>query len=1156
MVQVVFTTHKAWKRGKYQCQSKKMRTYEASLDPLLKSFHVCSIDPVGWIQVENPEPSRFIARDDVDEYCVQHYTDLSKSDIDDTPNLILASWDIECVSGRGGFPDGSVMSDKIITIGTSYMRYGESAPFARTIHQLGTCNPIDDVEVFTYDRESDLINAWILETQTRGVDVLLGYNTWGFDSKYIDDRASTLIDLQTGESAVNLSNFGKAKEGGGEVVQKMLSSSAYGSNNYFYHATPGVIQLDLLMIFRKELKLESYTLDNVCKKYLGDMSKIDLKPHQIFECFKEDGPEGRTRIAEYCARDCDLPLLLLNKLNVLTNQLEMAKVVCVPIEYLNTRGQQIRCYSQISRMTRTHGYAIQDVDKGKKGDSVGYVGATVLDPVKGAYMNDIVSGLDFASLYPSIMRAHTMCASTIVLDETWMNIDGVEYYTVETTPGRFVSFAQDDEAIVPTLLANLAAWRKKSKRDMADAKKRGDTFNASLHNAKQLAYKVSMNSIYGFFGATVGMIPLLDLASAVTATGRNMIFHTKKMCEEKGHKVVYGDSVAEYTPIMVREKGDVTMTTFEHLSKTLVWLPRDDGKEYAVPNELETWSDSGWTPVKVVIRHQHDSPLIRVATHTGIVDVTRHHSLLTHTGESISPDDVTVGTRLMHAKLPYQSGECIDFDVDDDRLYILARILGFFVGDGSCGNYNCPSGAKASWCLNNADMDMLVRYKSLLRRVYPEIEWKILDTIESSGVYKLVPCIQKKGGVVEFAKTWRDWCYLGKSKIIPRFIHCSNIQVKKEFLQGFFDADGEKTMDYRYDQKNQLSAAHIYSLLVQCGFSVSISSRDDKPSIFRITASRQKLKRDPTIVKKKYTVPYHGYVYDFTTENHHFSAGIGEIVVHNTDSVMTILNLGEENRLNRALHMEKAKELADEITKTFKAPNELEYEKIYTPYLLFSKKRYAALMYEEDPDTPSYIDVKGLQLVRRDNAPIVRDISKGVLDILMYKRSFDMALSYAKQQIVDVLRENVPWEKFIVSKALRTGYKNPDALPHVVVSEKRKQRGNPPASGERVPYVFVIDQLKSDLLQSQRAEDPEYAKEHGLMLDVLYYIRNQILSPVTALLQLEYKDAGKLLLGDKDINSIIVSLQATEVKNIKEAKRVRFVKEKNLREITDFFKRK
>lgn len=363
-------------------------------------------------------------------------------------------------------------------------------------------------------------------------------------------------------------------------------------------------------------------------------------------------------------------------------------------------------------------------------------------------------------------------------------------------------------------------------------------------------------------------------------------------------------------------------------------------------------------------------------------------------------------------------------------------------------------------------------------------------------------------------------------------------------------------MEYVYEENSQLSASYMYSHLVQCGFSVSVSTHPEKPNIFRVTASKKPLESDPKAVHTKYTVPYHGYVYDFTTDNHHFSSGIGELVVHNTDSVMTILNLGEDHRLNRALHMEKAKELAKEITKTFKAPNELEYEKIYTPYLLFSKKRYAALMYEEDPDTPSYIDVKGLQLVRRDNAPIVRDISKGVLDILMYKRSFNMALSYAKQQIVDVLREKVPWEKFIVSKALRTGYKNPDALPHVVVSEKRKQRGNPPTSGERVPYVFVIDQLKSDLLQSQRAEDPEYAKEHGLMLDVLYYIRNQILSPITALLQLEYKDAGKLLLEDKDINSIIVSLQATEVKNIKEAKRVRFVKEKNLREITDFFKRK
>jgi len=1022
MVQAVFPSYKAWKRAKYGASNKKWQTYEASLDPMLKCFHVSSIDPVGWIDVHNPEPCRSIARDGIEEYRVQHYTDITASNRTDTPKLILASWDIECVSGTGNFPDGSLMSDKIITIGTSYMWYGDTEPFKRTIHQLGSCNHIDGVDVYTYERESDLINAWILETQSMGVDVLLGYNTWGFDNKYIDDRASTLIDLQTGDSAVQLNMFGKSVEGGGEVVQKMLTSSAYGSNNYFYHSTPGVIQLDLLMIFRKELKLESYTLDNVCKKYLGDMSKIDLKPHQIFECFKQEDPEGRTRIAEYCARDCDLPLLLLNKLNVLTNQLEMSKVVCVPVEYLNTRGQQIRCYSQIARMTRTCGYAIQDMEKGKKGDTVGYVGATVLEPEKGAYMNDIVSGLDFASLYPSIMRAHTMCPSTIVLSDEWGTVDGVEYYRVETTPGRIVSFAQDPEAVVPTLLANLATWRKKSKRDMAEAKGRGDTFAASLHNAKQLAYKVSMNSIYGFFGATVGMIPLVDLASAVTATGRNMILHTKKMCEDAGHKVVYGDSVASYTPIHIRLNGRVQLVTFDALSEMMEWIPRADGKEYGYIHGLETWSDTGWTPVEAVIRHMHTDDLVRVCTHTGIVDVTQHHSLLKPNGEMITPGDVNIGDALMHAPLPGR----------------------------------------------------------------PVV---VLEPSETSMVYA----------------------------------------------------------------GSQLAAALECMYASSMGYHVRISLDDDR---YRIQVSTEPLDCGSTRVITIHRIPYSGYVYDFTTRNHHFSAGVGELVVHNTDSVMTILDLGEENRLNRALHMEKAKELAEAITKTFKAPNELEYEKIYTPYLLFSKKRYAALMYEDDPDTPSYIDVKGLQLVRRDNAPIVRDISKDVLDILMYKRSFSMAMSFAKKRIMDVLQGNVPWEQFIVSKALRTGYKNPDALPHVVVAEKRKHRGNPPASGERVPYVFVIDQLKSDLLQSQRAEDPDYAKEHNLTLDVLYYIRNQIVSPITALLQLEYKDAGKVLLEDKDIQDIVVRLQASEVKNIKEAKRVRFVKEKNLREITDFFKKK
>ena len=62
-----------------------------------------------------------------------------------------------------------------------------------------------------------------------------------------------------------------------------------------------------------------------------------------------------------------------------------------------------------------------------------FVGATVLNAKKGAYMDKVVTGLDFASLYPSIMRAHNLCYNTIVLDKTYDNLPDIEYETVSWT---------------------------------------------------------------------------------------------------------------------------------------------------------------------------------------------------------------------------------------------------------------------------------------------------------------------------------------------------------------------------------------------------------------------------------------------------------------------------------------------------------------------------------------------------------------------------------------------------------------------------------------------------------------------------------------------------------------------------------------------------
>merc|ERR1719401_2714778 len=102
--------------------------------------------------------------------------------------------------------------------------------------------------------------------------------------------------------------------------------------------------------------------------------------------------------------------------------------------------------------------------------------------------------------------------------------------------------------LLPMILEELLAARKKAKRAMAEAE---DPLTKSVLNGRQLALKISANSVYGFTGATVGVLPCLEISSTVTAFGRSMIDHTKNMVEahytiKNGYAhdslVVYGDT--------------------------------------------------------------------------------------------------------------------------------------------------------------------------------------------------------------------------------------------------------------------------------------------------------------------------------------------------------------------------------------------------------------------------------------------------------------------------------------------------------------------------------------------------------------------------------------------------------------------------------------
>jgi len=183
---------------------------------------------------------------------------------------------------------------------------------------------------------------------------------------------------------------------------------------------------------------------------------------------------------------------------------------------------------------------------GANGDGgVAYEGATVLEPKAGFYEQPIAT-LDFASLYPSIMMAHNLCYCTLVPKGQQ---EGLPPSELTRSPSGDV-FVKPSLArgILPEILEELLGARKRAK---ADLKKATDPFERAVLDGRQLALKVSANSVYGFTGAVVGKLPCLEISASVTAYGRQMIEHTKALVMERftaanGYAsdadVIYGDT--------------------------------------------------------------------------------------------------------------------------------------------------------------------------------------------------------------------------------------------------------------------------------------------------------------------------------------------------------------------------------------------------------------------------------------------------------------------------------------------------------------------------------------------------------------------------------------------------------------------------------------
>jgi DNA polymerase elongation subunit (family B) len=634
----------------------KYKLYEANLPPMLRCFHIREISGCSWVEttkydlIEDDDEKE--SRCDIEIHV--DWRNLNPIKKDHNAPFRICSFDIECYSIDGEFPQAKRKGDCVIQIGATYTKIGQSVPYRQYIGCLNETSAVENTIVESCETERELVLKFLDEINNNDCDIITGYNTFFFDEKYLYDRCKDILGIE-----MEMAYMSKLKNFKCNFKEMKLASSALGENLLRFWDTPGRIHIDLMKDIQKDFKLPSYKLDYVASYFIrgevvkfklieedkfkqilpagvlelksevlieleckavkdinpgdyvhlevikgfvsdevgekyqvleinsndkkiivkGDdfllseletaklggtiywsQAKDDVGPKDIFKFFKGT-PDERAIVAKYCVKDCRLVNLLINKLETVTKNIEMANVCYVPLPYLFIRGQGIKLFSLCLREFRKHKYVFPvlklsklyrckcgfeyldkwecPVCKSKKRDEVesessSYEGAIVFDPVpKVDY--EALATKDYASLYPSSIIHKNMSHETIVEDPEYDNIQGITYYNAQFKDSdgsiqyRRYAKIENKLGVIPTILDNLLKERKLIKKQMG---KETDPFKYKILDAKQLAVKVTANSLYGQLGAATSPVCKRDIAACTTSTGREMLILAKKYDEE------------------------------------------------------------------------------------------------------------------------------------------------------------------------------------------------------------------------------------------------------------------------------------------------------------------------------------------------------------------------------------------------------------------------------------------------------------------------------------------------------------------------------------------------------------------------------------------------------------------------------------------------
>jgi DNA polymerase elongation subunit (family B) len=1272
----------------------KLKMHEADADEILQLTCCRQIPTAGWIDFHGKrqeEDDKLTLCDDEFKVKWKHLSPLKS---DEVANPKIMGFDIEVNSTNpSAMPNANKPGDKIFQISCVISRYGDSKEeYEKYLLTLGHPDPEtvgDDVLIYMYDTESDLLEGFTNFIREENPNIIVGYNILGFDIPYMIDRAKFNMCIFNFDQQ-GFHKFAHARE---RTIK--WSSSAYKNQEFQFLDAEGRVYVDLLPLVKRDFKFSNYKLKTISEHFIGQ-SKDDLSPKGIFKCYRigikknkkgEYGAKAQRAMAicgKYCVKDSELVILLMDKLQTWVGLTEMAKTCCVPIFTLYTQGQQIKVYSQLYKHCMYENIVVEkdgyQVSEGER-----YVGAHVFPPVPGRYKK--VVPFDFASLYPTTIIAYNIDYHTWVPDDSdipdsechvmeWEDhvscqhdpkiirkveldkyidsereaikkmrekrnktmdklrkkemmadintkVEELKPYVKERSDinktkskfpmcaKRYYRFLKEPRGVLPTVIQNLldarAHTRKvdivKCKDKIRELEADGDDHNKEIEalngmigvlNKRQLAYKVSANSMYGAAGVRRGYLPCMPVAMCTTYMGRvNIELTAETIVNKFGGHLVYGDTdcLTGETPVLLKwtdprepSRTKLCYKTMETISAGN-WTRINPNKEISNPLPgYQIWSDQGFTDIVNVVRCGVVKPLSRVVVHTGEVTCSNEHSLLREDLSSATPLDIKLKDPLCITELPLPDDTPVEpkypnnlttevirnYKISSDILYKdgfsaeLAFVWGMFFADGSCGTHiQKKKYTMSTWAINKRDKTLLERCMDILKRHETSMDFKILDTVKSSHVYKLIAVqhskkLEHKGDIKNFVEKYRELFYdERKYKKIPDLIFNLPLAFREAFFMGYYAGDGsKKDPALTITNKGAIGSAGIFFLLRSLGYKVSINTRKDKLDIYKLTGSspEQKFRYKPNVVKKIIPVQQdaHQYIYDIQTENHHFAAGVGQLVVHNSNYINFPHMEGKSDEELWAY----SEYVADEVTKLFPPPMKLEFEgEIYTFFFILTKKRYMYRKVVKKGDKMVYsnsIGKKGVLLARRDNSKFVRDIYEGVVNRIADDVSRDDILYWILQEIDAMFAGCKPYTDFVVTKSVgssgelqaetfvnekgvkkakvgdytvpilssnknereeqlvKKGAENAQdyyllCLPaQVQLAERMRRRGQRVDAGTRLEYVVANPESHTSK-QYEKVESADYYAKHSdvIKMDYYYYLK-ALSNPVDQILNVAF----------------------------------------------------